>query len=171
MAVEIPVRSAGLLLGVIAMERLTLFVLLGAALLAVPLMLANANVDGNCDGCVDLADYAMMQRDFTGPGCPPREVRSFYGTGTTSFVVIPEVPGENGFVVTDIVSRHDWGTPVLVTLTEEFAGESEVKLRYRMLPDVQAPLHFNSGIPLRSGSSLTVDGIMLKEVTISGYTY
>lgn len=153
------------------MERLTLFVLLGAALLAVPLMLANANVDGNCDGCVDLADYAMMQRDFTGPGCPPREVRSFYGSGIGSFVVIPEVPGENGFVVTDIVSRHDLGTPMLVTILEESTGEPEVKIRYRMLPDFQTPVHFNSGIPLRSGSRITADGAMLKDVTISGYTY
>ena len=152
------------------MERLTLFVLLGAAVMAVPLMFANANIDGNCDGCVDLADYAIMQREFTGPGCPPREVRSFYGIGTGSIVVIPEVPGENGFVVTDIICRHDWTTPILVSLVEEFAGESEVKSRFRM-PELEYALHFNSGIPLRSGSRLIVDGTVLKDVTISGYTY
>ena len=152
------------------MERLTLFVLLGAAVMAVPLMFANANIDGNCDGCVDLADYAIMQREFTGPGCPPREVRSFYGIGAGSIVVIPDVPGENGFVVTDIICRHDWTSPILVSLVEEFAGESEVKSRFWM-PEIERVLHFNSGIPLRSGSRLIVDGTLLKDVTISGYTY
>ncbi len=152
------------------MERLTLFVLLGAAVMAVPLMFANANIDGNCDGCVDLADYAMMQREFTGPGCPPREIRSFYGFGTGSFVVIPDVPGENGFVVTDIICRHDYSGVIMVSLIEEFADESDVKSRFWM-PEPGYVLHFNSGIPLRSGSRLIVDGTLLKDVTISGYTY
>ncbi len=155
------------------MKHVPLIVLLGAVVIAVPLMLARAGIDANDDGCVDLADYAIMQQEFTGPDCVRKEILSFYGAGDSgTIVIIPQVPGENGFVVTDILCRADSISAAIVQLVEEFGDETEIKLRF-VGPDYQNPteLHFNSGIPFRSGSRVMISGPSLRDVTISGYTY
>jgi hypothetical protein len=151
------------------MKHVPWFVVLGGIVVAVPILLAKASVDPNRDGCVDLVDYAVMQRDFTGPGCPTREIRSFYGAGEGAVAVIPIVPGENGFIVTDILLRTDASGTVIVRLEEEVGGAREVKLRARVLNQLE--LHLNTGIPFQSGSSVIVSGMDLSDVTVTGYTY
>ena len=154
------------------MRNVPLTVVLGAVVIAVPLMLARASIDANDDGCVDLADYAIMQQSFTGPDCGGKEIYSFYSLCDGAGPIIPVVPGVNGFIVTDIVCRHDNVGPAVVQFVETFDEEAETKIRFRV-PDSppQLTLHFNSGIRLQSGASVTVSGTMMRDVTISGYTY
>jgi hypothetical protein len=154
------------------MKNVPLTVLFGVAVIAVPLMLARAGVDPNDDGCVDLADYAIMQQGFTGPDCGGKEIHSFYRLANGAGPIIPVVPGENGFIITDLVCRHDRQGAVVATLVETFGDEMNTKLRFH-IPDLppQVTLHFNSGIPVRSGASVTVSGMELVDVTVSGYTY
>ena len=155
------------------MKHIPLVAVFGIAMITVPLMLVRAGVDANEDGCVDLEDYAIMQRSFTGPECGMREVRSFYVFGGDGEIeIIPEVPGENGFIVTDLYCRVDAPGNVVVRLEERFGEETEVKFRFVVFGyDSPADFHFNSGIVLASGAKAVIVGNTLQDVTISGYTY
>jgi hypothetical protein len=161
------------------MRRYAAVTALAAVALVAPVMLLKADVDGNDDGCVDLQDYAIMQNQFTGPACTPREIVSFFAEGVDEFIVVPEVPGVNGFILTDVISQRS--TPVTaLTFVQEIGDQQETKLSVTVgasgdqthRGDTRS-FHFNSGIPFAAGAMLKVQvsNSNSTQVTLSGYTY
>lgn len=134
-----------------------------ASVLIVLLILARAHAGGSGDGCVDLADYAVMQSQFTGPSCTPRQILSFHTQGTVSDTLIPEVPGEHGFVITDIhVSSLD---SAQIALVQDINGDART-----LIKAMAQTINLRSGIPVPRGATLTVVGFDYS-VMVSGYTY
>jgi len=149
------------------------------AAIVVPVMLSKADIDSNYDGCVDLRDYAIMQSRFTGPDCVPREIVSFSAEGIDEFVLIPEVPGVRGFILTDVISQRS-SMITSVTFIQETGAEHETRLSVTVGAsgnDTQKgddrSYHFNSGIPFTSGAMVRVQmgDSLPTRITVSGYTY
>ena len=161
------------------MKRFAGLTALVVAAIVVPVMLSKADMDGNNDGCVDLRDYAIMQSQFTGPDCTPREIVSFFAEGTDEFVLIPEVPGLNGFILTDVVSQRA-STVTTITFIQEIGEEEQTKLSVTVGVSGSGACdgdgrsyHFNSGIPFTAGATVRVEisNSTNTQITVSGYTY
>ena len=161
------------------MKRIAGLTALVVVAIVVPVMLSKADVDGNNDGCVDLRDYAIMQSQFTGPDCTPREIVSFFVEGIDEFVLIPGVPGLNGFILTDVVSQRA-STVTTITFIQEIGEEQETKLSVTVGASGSAACdgggrsyHFNSGIPFTAGATVRVEisNSTNTQITVSGYTY
>lgn len=136
----------------------------GLSLCLAPVFLARAGGDVNQDGCVDLADHAEMQAAFTGPACAKHAIHSFYAAGSGSLEVIPAVPGENGFVITDIHVTFFNGTGTV--MISEDGGETPrplITLR-------EETVSLRSGIPVSAGSVVTASGIEFA-IQVSGYSF
>lgn len=161
------------------MKRFAGLIVLVVAAIVVPVMLIRADVDGNNDGCVDLRDYAIMQSQFTGPDCTPREIVSFFVEGIDEFVLIPEVPGLNGFILTDVITQRSSPT-TKITFVQEIGDEQETKLSVvvgasgdQAHRGNERSCHFNSGIPFTAGATVRVEisNSTNTQITVSGYTY
>jgi hypothetical protein len=161
------------------MERITLIAVLAGLMIVGSVMLTKADVDGNCDGWIDLQDYAIMQNEFTGPGCCAREVVSFYAEGCDEFVVIPEVPGMQGFVLTDVVTQRAFPVTKL-TFIQETGDLDETRLSIVVGASgdqtdrgESRSYHFNAGIPFAQGSTVKIvaSNSNAIEVTLAGYVH
>ena len=92
-----------------------------------------------------------------------REVVSYYASGESGLVVIPEVP-EGGFVLTDVAASAE----TRITVFDN--GEPKLNLMLGGLAEVESA-HFNSGIPFSPGSTVTVThnlGVSYA-ITLTGY--
>lgn len=159
------------------MKQYVGLVALAVAVVAGPVVLLRAGVDGDGDGCVDLRDYALMQTGFTGPGCAPREIVSFFAEGAEEFILVPVVPGVNGIVVTDLICQRT--VAVNVTLVQESGREEATKLKATFGASSttnagdQRSYHLNTGIPFAAGSTIKAlaSGTGVTPLTVVGYTY
>lgn len=136
---------------------------LGLALGAIVYAVARAgSSDVNCDGCVDLEDYATLQGEITGPGCVPlggtafEPVRSYLTRNVDgSQLLIPVVPGDNGFVVTDVMLDGAFCRRVAVTERNPATGVGELKM---ILISAHGFIsHWNSGIAFTSGMEVWIE--------------
>ena len=150
-----------------------------AVVIAVPVIILASGADITGDGCVDLADYSVLQNQFTGPNCTSqeREIVSFFATGIDEFVLIPVVPGSRGVVLTDIISPRS-SPPKTVELIQEDAADAVIKLAVRLgatgtslIQDGVRSYHLQSGIPFDAGTTVKVITTGDMQITVSGYTY
>ncbi len=161
------------------MKRLAMVGAVAALVAVIPVVLTQAQSDGNRDGCVDLRDYAILQSLFTGPDCSPRQLKTFFAEGTDEFVVIPTVPGTGGFVITDIVQQRAFPVTV-ITLIEETGDVRVTKIALAFgassnttdRGDMRS-YHLTTGIPVAAGATVRVEvsNSNLMQVTLCGYTF
>lgn len=156
------------------------WILLIATVLLVPTLWSQANPDTNGDGCVDLADYAAMQSTMTGPACIPGEARSFYAEGKESFELVDFAPGDQGFIVTDILAAERLAPPFTVRLIQDDGQNLETKMAVTMgsagttvHQGDSRSYHLETGVPFAAGSSIQVvtETENLVGLTVTGYTY
>ncbi len=107
------------------------------------------------------------------PGGRPAKIHSFYGHGASTFELTDAVPGDHGFIITDVVTAT--GQPD-VKFVELHQG-STVKLRLLSRGaggiEPSCSFHFESGVRLEPGEPLIVQPIGSYEhfVTVTGYAF
>ena len=112
--------------------------------------------------------------------CPPRpeDIRRYFvycpANCHGGFVVIPEVEGSTGFVITDITIGLSGTFPRQVRLFED-SGEGPDQIGEWIAPEGNTTvLNFTTGLPIGSGSTLT--SVVTPDsaqvwLTVSGYVY
>lgn len=83
-------------------------------------------------------------------------------------IAIPEVEGQNGFVLTDILAPTTVGPLVLF----QDAGDGPLEV-FRTFPTSQRIISLTTGIPLVAGSTITgyLNGAAGFSFTLRGYVY
>lgn len=150
------------------------FVVAGLGLATLVYAAAQAGTsDANCDGCVDLQDYAQLQGSFTGPGCTPQEIKSYIAENVAgNRLLVSSVPGGTGLVVTDVFFAGTSCKNLLVTERDPSSGNVELKIR---LTDSDGhAFHWNSGVSFTAGMEIWVQpgtGLTCDSLMMSGYTH
>ncbi len=139
-------------------------VVLGLGLAALAYAVAQAgSADANCDGCVDLQDYAQLQGELTGPGCVPlgtgsaaHEVKSYVAEAVDgSLLLVPFAPGETGFVMTDLTLEGSLCRRLMVNERNPINGTVELKA---MLTTTDGfTFQWNSGIAFAAGMEVWIE--------------
>ena len=105
-------------------------------------------------------------------GPQPEDIRAYTAAVVGSeppTIIIPEVEGSNGFVLTDVLAM----IPAQVFMVYQDTGEGpEEMVRFSASHDPK--LNLTSGIPLIAGSTILVEsptGEVPTTITIRGYVY
>lgn len=131
--------------------------------------LAQLGPDANGDGCVDLRDYAEVQRGLTGPDCVPRKAVSFwveltpgpFGMGS-AIISLP-----TGVVITDVRTSRTLG---------DFSG----RIQFTQMGSGETKYKTTEGTSFTTGIAFDFPGFELEwideglkdpvEIFLSGYT-
>lgn len=132
-------------------------------------------------GSSALTNYASKAKGGPIPaGGRPAKICTYSVQGSDPLTIIPSVPGEHGFIVTDIIAFTTIGTSDVISVSLQKGDFDAARILVNVNPINNTPTapvsyHFESGLVLPAGEVFKAGGFSSAgdslSITVSGYTF